>query len=129
MKKLFLLRRYRVSLCYRCWNSIGGAGVHMIFERYDGIWISDIRQNLIPQLCAWYWDSFFFLGCSLIIYMYIRAVSSYYPRYLIVSEVKVFFFTFDSATTWRFLYKKDASFSCKKGRNLITDGWSEGDLG
>ena len=60
----------------------------MTFERTDGIWISDIHGDRIPQLCARCWDSFLSHCCSSIIYMYIRAVSSYSLWYL-VSEVKV----------------------------------------
>ena len=60
----------------------------MTFERNDGIWISDIDRDRIIQLCARYWDSFLSHCCSSIIYMYIRAVSSYSLWYL-VSEIKV----------------------------------------
>ena len=60
----------------------------MTFEHNDGIWISDIHRDRIPQLCARYWDSFLSHCCSSIIYMNIRAVSSYSLWYL-VSEVKV----------------------------------------
>ena len=78
--------------------------VHMTFKRNDGIWISDIHRDRIPQLWARYWDSFLSYCCSSIIYMYIRAVSSYSLWYL-VSEVKVNLFTFESAEMYRFLHK------------------------
>ena len=67
---------------------------------------------------AQYWDSFLSNCCSSIIYMYIRAVSSYSLKYL-VSKVKVNLFTFESAETYRFLYIKDASFSWKILLKLI----------
>ena len=89
----------------------------MTFERNDGIWISDNHRDRIPQLCARYWDSCLSHCCSSIIYLYIRAVSSYSLWYL-VSEVKIFF-TFESAETYRFLYIKDVSFSCKILLKLI----------
>ena len=92
--------------------------VHMTFERNDGIWIFVINRDRIPQLCARYWDSFLPHCCSLIIYMYIRAVSTYSLWYL-VSRSKSIFFTFESAESYRFLYIKDASFSCKILLKLI----------
>ena len=42
----------------------------MTFERNDGIWISEINRDRIPQLCSRYWDSFLSHCCSSIIYMY-----------------------------------------------------------
>ena len=93
--------------------------VHMTFERDDGIWIFDIHQDRIPQLCAWYRDNFLPHGCSLIIYMYISAVSGYSWWYL-VPEVKVnLFFTFKSASTYRFSCIKDATFNRKMRLKLI----------
>ena len=62
--------------------------VHMTFERNDGIWISDIHRDRIPQLCARYWDSLLSHCCPSLIYMYIRAVSIVILWYL-VSVVKV----------------------------------------
>ena len=46
------------------------------FWTYDGIWISDINRDRIPELCGRYWDSFLSHCCSSIIYMHIRTVSS-----------------------------------------------------
>ena len=89
--------------------------VHTTFERNDGIWISDIHRDRIPQLCAPYWDCFLSYCCSSIIYMYIRSVSCYSLWYL-VSEIKVNLFHI-----WidRFLYIMDASFSRKILLKLI----------
>ena len=44
---------------------------------------------------------------------------SRYSLWYLVTEVKVIFFTFESADTWRFLYIKDASFICKMLLKLI----------
>ena len=33
---------------------LGGVGTYMTFERNDGIRISDIHRDRIPQLCARY---------------------------------------------------------------------------
>ena len=87
--------------------------VHMTFERNDGIWISDIHRDRIPQLCSRYWDSFLSRCCSSIIYNDIRVVSSYSLWYLVSED------TFESAETYRFLYTKDASFSRKILLKLI----------
>ena len=63
----------------------------MTFERNNGIWISDIHRDRLPQLYAWYWDSFLFHCCSSETSsgsdMYIKAVSSHSLWYL-VSGVK-----------------------------------------
>ena len=68
-------------------GALGDVRTYMTFER-DGIWISYIHRDWIPQLRAWYRDSLLHQGCSSIICMFIRAFSSYSLRYL-VSEVKV----------------------------------------
>ena len=36
----------------------------MTFERNDGIWISDVHNDRIPQLCARYWDPLLFHSLS-----------------------------------------------------------------
>ena len=93
--------------------------VHTTFERNDGIWISDIHRDRIPQLCARYWDNFLSHWCSSIIYMYIRAVSIVILGDALFRRSKLIFFTFESAETYRFLYIKDASFSRKILLKLI----------
>ena len=65
-----------------------GLGWLVTFERNDGICISDINRDRIPQLCDRYWNNFLSHCCFSIIYMYIRAVYSNSLWYL-VSEVKV----------------------------------------
>ena len=77
-----------------------------------------IHRDRIPQLSTRYWDSFLSHCCSLIIYMYIRAVSSYSLWYL-VSEVKVNLFHIWICWNIQILYIKDASFSHKILLKLI----------
>ena len=87
--------------------------VHKTFERNDGIWISDIHRDRIPQLWARYWDSFFSHCCSSIIYMYTSEPFLVILCDTLFQRSKLIFFTFESAETYRFLYIKDASFSRK----------------
>ena len=91
----------------------------MTFERNDYIWISDIHGDRIPQLCARYRDSFLSHCCSSIIY---KCTSE--PFLVILCDTlfrrsKLIFFRFESRETYRFLYIKDASFSCKILLKLI----------
>ena len=97
-KVRFLLKRFEIVPIWLLvlWEVLE----HMTFESYDGIWISNIHRDRIPQLFARYWDRFLSHCYSSIIYLYIRAVSSYSLWYLVL-EVKVnllifftaFFFT------------------------------------
>ena len=101
----------------------------MTFEPNDGIWIFDINRDRIPQLCARYWDSFLSHCCSWIIYMYIRAVSSYSLWYL-VSEVKVNLFHIWSCWSMN-IFIHEGSISCATTAmccRITTFRWSN-DLG
>ena len=80
--------------------------VHITFKRCDGIWISDIHRDWIPQLCARHWASFLSHCCSSIIY------NVHQPFLVILCDTlfrrsKLIFFAFESAETCRFLYIKD----------------------
>ena len=88
--------------------------VHMTFERNDGIWISDIHRDRIIQLYTALSHC-----CSSLIYIYIRAVSIVILCDTLFRRSKLIFFTFESVETYRFLYIKDASFSCKILLKLI----------
>ena len=100
---IFIRKVYDCSHMHGYWCSRRCWYIYMTFERNDGIWISDINPDRIPQLCARYWDSCLSHCCSSIIYLYIRAVSSYSLWYL-VSEVKVNLFTFESAEAYTDFY-------------------------
>ena len=48
-KVRFLLERFGIII-----GALGGVGLHMTFERKEGICIYDINRDRIPQLCARY---------------------------------------------------------------------------
>ena len=96
----------------RCW--------YMSFERNDGIWISHINLDLIPQLGARYWDSILPHSCSSIIY---TCSSEPFLSVILCDTLfqrsKLIFFTFESADKYIFLYIKDAPFNRKILLKLI----------
>ena len=91
----------------------------MTIEPNDGTSISDIHRDRIPQICTRYWDIFLSHCCSSIIY-----ICTSEPFLVILCDTlfrrsKLIFFTFESAETYKFLFIKDASFSCKILLKLI----------
>ena len=95
-------------------GTLGGLGIQVIFERSDGIWISNIHRDWIPQFCARYWDSFWSYRCSSIIYMCKTEPFYVILWYTLLRKKKLIFFNLETTDMMR-----DASFSCKMLLKLI----------